>query len=278
MSSALSLAQRAFYKESGYIVVPHLLQDAQIERYLRRARQIVLGDHAPSAAVHLVRDINFTNGSLPMPEDPELSMWKLLNPDRFDTVMAECLELPQVLDVAGSLLGPDLLAFLLMFIYKPPGVAQSEHPFHQDGAYFHFAPLERGLGVWIPLDLADESNGGLSIIPGSHRLPIRKHSRIDGLNPGCFEADRIEELRTRAISLQMSAGDAIFFDTRLLHRTGGNRTRRHRRVITLHLASAHCRPTGPAIEQFRFRLVRGSTYEGCLQPYEENVIDGTGKH
>lgn len=267
MSAALRLAQMAAYREEGYVVVRSLLEREQVDRYLRRARQIVLGDHVPQAADQVVRDVNFTRGLLPLPEDPERAMWKLLNPDRFDAVMSECLELPQVLDVVSCLLGEDLFAFLLMFIYKPPGVPEAEHPYHQDGAYFHFAPLDMGIGVWIPLDPVDESNGSLCVIPGSHRLPIRKHNMISGLNPGCFEADSIEAVRHKAVCLDMAPGDAVFFDTKLLHRTGGNRTSRHRRVVTLHMASARCRPTGPNIEHFRLRLVRGRTYDGCLQPY-----------
>lgn len=263
---SMRLAQKAFYHENGYLVLPELLTPEQIGRYLRRAREIALGDHTPAVAQQVVRDVNFSTGRLPMPEDPELAMWKLLNPDRFDPVMAECLALPQVIEVAASLLGPDLMAFLLMFIYKPPEVPDSEHPFHQDGAYFHFSPVERGLGIWIPLDAADEANGGLCVIPGSHRLALRKHNLIGGLNPGCFEADDIEAVRHKAAPLRMGPGDAVFFDTRLLHRTGGNRTRRHRRVVTLHMASARCKPSGPAIEHFRFKLVQGRAYEGCLQP------------
>ncbi len=271
MSSGLRLAQLAAYYEEGYVVVPQLLDREQVHRYLRRAREIVLGDHTPEAAEHVVRDVNFTRGVLPMPDDPEWAMWKLLNPDRFDAVMAECLALPQVLDVAASLLGEDLLAFLLMFIYKPPGVADVEHPYHQDGAYFHFVPLDLGVGIWIPLDPVDESNGGLCVIPGSHRMAIHKHNMIAGLNPGCFEADGIEKVRHKAVCLDMAPGDAVFFDTKLLHRTGGNRTKRHRRVITLHMASARCKSTGPAIDHFRFRLVRGKAYQGCLQPHSSQL-------
>ena len=40
----------------------------------------------------------------PLPEDPERALWKILNPDRFDPIMAESLRFPRVLDAAESLI------------------------------------------------------------------------------------------------------------------------------------------------------------------------------
>jgi hypothetical protein len=59
----------------------------------------------------------------------------------------------------------------------------------------------------------------------------------------------------------------------LLHRSGGNRTNRHRRVITLHMASAKCKSTGEAIGEYAFTSVRGRTFEGCLQPVEAPRVE-----
>ena len=189
--------------------------------------------------------------------------------------MAECLRLPRVLDAVESLIGPDLIAFLLMFIYKPPGVEQSVHPFHQDAAYFMFGPQEQCLGVWIPLDPVSEENGALTVVPRSHRLAVRAHEVREGINFGALAAQGIEDdpdYHERAVTMRMQPGDCLLFDTRLLHRSGGNPSDRHRRVITLHMASARCKLTGPAFGDYGFTLVRGRTYEGCLQPAETRPL------
>jgi phytanoyl-CoA hydroxylase len=269
MTAGLSSEQVARYRERGYVVVPKVLGGEEIERYRRRAREIALGDHPKGAASRLVRDIRYAKRLLPMPDDPELALWKFLNPDRFDPVMAECLRLPRVLDLVESLLGPDLLAFLLMFIYKPPGLDEAIHPFHQDAVFFPFGPHDDVCGVWAPLDRADADNGSLCVVPGSHRLPVRAHAAIAGVNAGAFAAEGVEEdeeIRERAVTLALDPGDCVIFHSRTLHRTGGNRTKRHRRVITLHCASARCRPTGDPSLEYGFTSVRGRTYEGCLQP------------
>jgi phytanoyl-CoA hydroxylase len=257
------------FHEQGYVVVPGVLDAADIDRYKTRAREIALGDRPDAAANRLVKDIAYAKGLREMPADPEHALWKIINPDRFDAVMAECLRFPRVLEAVSSLIGEDLLAFLLMFIYKPPGLAQSVHPFHQDAAYFPFGPQEKCLGVWIPLDPVHRANGTLSVVPGSHKLKLRRHEAREGINFGAFAAEGAEEdeaFRARAIDMALSPGDCLLFSTRLLHRSGGNETDQHRRVITLHMASATCRSNGPQLSEYGFTLVRGRTHEGCLRP------------
>ena len=267
----LNRDQVGAYRQEGYVVVPRVLGPDQIARYLDRARRIAQGDHPAAAADRVIRDVRFAKGTLPMPADPEHALWKLLNPDRFDPVMAECLSLPRVLDAVSSLIGDDLLAFLLMVIYKPPGVEQSFHPFHQDGVFFPFEPHDRVVGVWIPLDPTDADNGSLCVLPGSHRQPVVSHAAIAGVNAGAFAARDIEEdaaAHQSSVTLELEPGDCVIFHLHLLHRTGGNRTSRHRRVITLHIASARCRASGAPTAEYGFASVRGRTYPGCLQPLE----------
>lgn len=274
--SRLTEEQIEHYKEEGYVVVPKVLDAAEIDRYLNRAREIAHGDVPEAAANRLVKDIHFAKGLLPMPEDPEHALWKILNPDRFDPVMAECLRFPRVLDAVSSLIGDDILAFLLMFIYKPPGVEESIHPFHQDAAYFMFQPQSQCLGVWIPLDPVSEANGSLSVVPRSHRLDVRRHIVKEGINFGALAAEDSEEdaaFRKEAVTMNLDPGDCLLFNTRLLHRSGGNRTTGHRRVITLHMASAKCKADGPTLSEYGFVSVRGRTYEGCLQPKAAPAIE-----
>ena len=272
---SLTQEQIDHYWREGYVVVDKVLETAEIDRYLARARAIVLGDHPEEAANRVIKDIAFAKKLLPMPEDPEHAIWKLINPDRFDATFKEALQFPRVLDAVESLIGEDLMAFLLMFIYKPPGVEQAVHPFHQDAAYFMFQPQDRCLGVWIPLDPVNEENGSLSIVPRSHELELREHLAKDGINFGALAANGIEdnpEFHEKAISLTMEPGQCLLFNTRLLHRSGGNRTQSHRRVITLHMASTTCEMTGPGLSEYAFNHVRGQLHEGCLRPVESPAL------
>jgi ectoine hydroxylase-related dioxygenase (phytanoyl-CoA dioxygenase family) len=280
---SLNKEQIEHFEEYGYVIVREVLNRDEIDRYLRRAREIALGDLPEGAANRLVKDIHFAKAKLPMPDDPEHALWKIMNPDRFDATMAECMRFPKVMDAVSSLIGDDLMAFLLMFIYKPPGVPGSLHPFHQDAAYFTFGPQEQCLGVWIPLDPVNEANGSLCVVPGSHRLPVRKLEFKDGVNFGALASEGAEEddeFHDRSVTLDLPAGDCVLFSTHLLHRTGGNVTTGHRRVVTLHMASAQCKHKGQHFSEFAFTSVRGRTYEGCLKSVEnpsmrlENTLIG----
>jgi phytanoyl-CoA hydroxylase len=268
---SLTPAQVEHYRREGYVTLSRVVAERDVERLRIRAREIVLGDHPAEAANRIVRDIAFVKGLRPLPADPEHAVWKLLNPDRFDPTFREAMRLPGVLDAVESLIGHDLMAFLMMFIYKPPGVPASVHPFHQDALYFMFEPQDRCLGVWIPLDPVDAENGTLEIVPGSHRSEVRPHEAREGINFGAFAAAGVEgeaEFHDRAMPVELEPGDCLLFDTRLLHRSGGNRTERHRRVITLHMASTTCALTGAALSEYGFEHVRGRLYEGCLAPVE----------
>ena len=272
----MSQAQGAQYESDGYVVVPGVLSEPEVARILARARAIAHGDYPPAAKSSVMRDIHFAKGLLPLPEDPERALWKIMNGDRFDPVLAEAMRSPGILDAVSGLLGDDLLAFLFMVIYKPPQVPESVHPFHQDGLYFHFEPHDLVAAAWVALDPVSEENGSLCVLPGTHRLPIAEHESLPGINRGAFAAKGIEgspEMLAKAVTLDLAPGDGVLFHPHLYHRTGGNRSDRHRRVITIHFASARCRSLqAQQPDAYGFTLVRGRTHPGCLQPAQAPPI------
>ena len=273
--SGLTTEQIEHYDEHGYVVVDRVLEPTEIQRYLDRAREIALGDLPDEARNRIVRDIAFVKHGRPLPEDPEHAIWKIMNPDRFDPVMAECMRFPRVLDAVSSLLGDHLMAFLLMFVYKPPGVPASLHPYHQDAAYFSFGPQRRCLGVWIPLDPVDADNGSLTVVPGSHKLGLMNLELKEGINFGAAAsvgAEENEEFAERAVTLELEPGCCVLFNTKLLHRTEGNKTMRHRRVVTLHMADARCKHYGQHFGEFGFTSVRGAVFEDGLQPLRDPSV------
>jgi phytanoyl-CoA hydroxylase len=198
------------------------------------------------------------------PDDPEKGVWKYLNPDRHDPLFAAYPARTEMLDLVEPLIGPDIKAFLMMFIYKPPGI-DFVHPYHQDASYFHFHPHDLVVGTWLALDRTDAANGTLSVIRGSHKLPILPHAAPTGemVNFGVFGVQGYDG-HPDEVSLELEPGDAVFFHSRLLHKTGANLSDRHRRVITVHYANAKCQLTGDHHQAIRFDLVRGRSYDGCI--------------
>jgi len=85
--------------------------------------------------------------------------------------------------------------------------------------------LEQMVTVRLHLDVCDEANGALCVIPGTHRL-------------GRLSAEAIQRLRHErlATTCPVSAGGALLMRPLLLHSSGRSSTQGHRRVIHIEYA------------------------------------------
>jgi hypothetical protein len=93
---------------------------------------------------------------------------------------------------------------------KTPGSA--EVPLHSDWT-FTTDPDQVTLNVWCPLVDVDDRNSGLRLVAGSHRL--FEHIGAPGVAP--YFADYEQELKERSALMDLRAGEAVIFDSNLLH-------------------------------------------------------------
>jgi hypothetical protein len=112
------------------------------------------------------------------------------------------------------------------WVVKEGGSEDSRLPFHQDWSFVD-ETTSRSLNVWCPLVDADESNGCLIVVGGSHRVSTDHRSHQAG---HCRFQDLLPTLmRSRyARPIPMKAGQGIFYDGALLHASGQNRSGRRR--------------------------------------------------
>lgn len=89
-------------------------------------------------------------------------------------------------------------------------------PFHQDISYSYQAPYQ--LSAWLALHDVHKESGPLEVIPKSHLETIAP--AVDFWSPE-FVSDPI--LKKRAKQILLSAGDVIFFDSRLWHGSSQNK-------------------------------------------------------
>lgn len=264
LNIVLTDEQKQQYEDEGYIVVKNILTPDQIERYKRRASEIAHGQLPPGGEKMVVRDVRVAKGEY-KPADPELGIWKLLQPDWHDDVFRDYPENKNLLDVVEQILGPDIKCFLTMMIYKPPRLDDVHHPWHQDKQYFNFGPADLIMGTWIALDATDGDNGTMRFLPGSHKAPVvHEYDASPRQNFGIVYAKDYPIPHPDEVTVELAPGDGVFFHSLLLHRTGPNITDRHRRVLTMHCASCKCKMDGDLLGQMKMRLVRGQEYEGCI--------------
>ena len=133
-------------------------------------------------------------------------------------VLREILLHPALLEIAVELLGPDVRFWWDQGINKAPG-SGSTIPWHQDNGYVK-GRMPAYLTCWIALDDSSLANGGLLVIPGSHREGTREHA-LHGVH-AVIDAASLDT--GAAVPLDAKAGDVLLFSSLLVHQTVGNTT------------------------------------------------------
>lgn len=159
---------------------------------------------------------------------------------------------PRVLDVVQALIGPDVLALQTMLFLKPPG--KPGQGWHQDRYYIPTYP-DTLIGAWIAIDDCDEQNGAMWMAVGSHVEPVypsndgyghgdRQLSDINYITGASDADDSKNDLAPIAdkypqVLVPAQAGDVVFFNGHILHRSKPNYTKdRFRRSFVSHYCNA----------------------------------------
>ena len=226
--------QAQTFANDGYLVVRQLIAAAVLEpvRQLiaRHADQQINAMHAAGEIADLYTDAPFAERWAlaardynQVPDRPPLSRnWG--QRDLFDRAVYDLLTHPPLLDLAAGLLGPELTANGDYWIRpKIPNDPSTTFAYHQDSFYYggEVWPELRVLSVWLPLVDADEQNGCLSFVPGSHR-----HGAIPHRDTGTGQREPVDDITTygQPRPEPVAVGDLIAFDNRTLHASGHNTT------------------------------------------------------
>jgi hypothetical protein len=141
---------------------------------------------------------------------------------------------PRWAGIVLPVVGPSARLYWEQGVAKPPR-ARTELPWHQDNGYTPLEP-EEYLTCWLALDDADESNGCLCVLPGSHRSgTMRHHGGGDSPFRVGYDGDE------RGVVVPVSKGGVLAFSSLLLHRSGPNTTDRARRAWIIQFCPSQAR-------------------------------------
>ncbi|GAA4726304.1 phytanoyl-CoA dioxygenase family protein [Brevibacillus fulvus] len=130
-----------------------------------------------------------------------------------------------------ALLGEEPLVISTSYYFKGPGTRGL--PLHQDNYSIGVVPGTT-CSVWVSLDAADEENGGLYVIPGSHKMGLLAPKSIPESDTEYGEKLEIPE-GAKSLFIQTAPGDAVIFNGNLLHGSTANlSSNRFRRAIVTH--------------------------------------------
>jgi phytanoyl-CoA hydroxylase len=146
---------------------------------------------------------------------------RLVHPHRTDDVSRRYMLDPRIAEVLWELFGEEPLAAQSMMYYKPPGARGQS--LHQDQMPLRVSP-GTCIACWIALDRADGENGGMLVVPGSHKLGVICNSREENAS----EFFNISGLRVPEghdlVQTELEPGDALFFGGLMIHGSYANRT------------------------------------------------------
>ncbi|KAK7070992.1 hypothetical protein SK128_027387 [Halocaridina rubra] len=260
----LTHAQRAFYEENGFLVIPNLVPHDLIDIWKARFLDLVEG-RAEVGGMTVMKDISLRGVK---GVSGELLVNKIQDFVWDDILSAHC-QLPKILDYVECFTGPNIMAMHTMLINKPPdpGTRTSRHPLHQDLHYFPFRPANRIVCAWTAMEKITEDNGCLFVVPGSHKGKLEQHDYPDwekGVNK-MYHGVRGFDDAPKAM-LCMEKGDTVFFHPVLLHGSGDNRTDRFRKAISCHYAASEC----------DYIDVRGTSQENIAKEVQAVIVKKGG--
>lgn len=235
MSTALSNQgsltdeQVRMYAEEGYVVLPHLLNGADM-----RPAQEAMTQKVSMIADNLHNDGLISDKLEYLPFERRLAAlfeaktdkdflkhgrsWRDRLPGYF-ILMSN----PKILDAVESLIGPEIFANPVYNVRpKVPKVAAGAVPWHQDKSYWPDANSNPVITVWIPLVDSNLVNGCLHIWPRTHKNRLLSWHADTHTGTGYTELDDEHVKDARAVPLPLDAGGAILFNDRCIHMSTPN--------------------------------------------------------
>ena len=250
--------QKAFFEESGYLIVEDLLSPEEVERSQReiqRLHRLAADLEAREDALH---EGHFQHEPFARGESSKGMplLRKIENTRQLSTHFADLSAQSQLVATVQNLLGDDLLLFRSTLMLKP-AFHGSAHALHQDSAYWPMEPPAL-VTVSIALDDATPENGCIKVIPCSHHWGLQEWGHI--------AQDQDAPLTTRddinpsaPIDVPLRSGSAILFHSLMVHGSGPNQTNRSRNTALYAYFSPHVRyvPGDGAVREKVFPVVAG---------------------
>jgi phytanoyl-CoA hydroxylase len=220
------------FGHSGYLVVPALFAEAEVAGYKAHYMHLRICGTYPG-------DMWTPD---PGNDDPLKRFPRMIHMHRWDDRSRHWLLDSRLRRCLSGLLGQDPYAVQTMLYFKPPGARGQA--LHQDQ---HFLRVEPGtcVAAWLALDDADEENGCMQVVPGSHRLPLLCTREADSDQSFTdVEVQMPEDMDT--VPVPMQAGDVLFFHGHLIHGSFPNTSRdRYRRSLIGHYIMAEAEKIEP---------------------------------
>jgi ectoine hydroxylase-related dioxygenase (phytanoyl-CoA dioxygenase family) len=213
----------------GWVVIEDVYPQEIIDRTVELAMTVAHAEMASNAGL-----------TLDVSEDgQEKAPRKIESPFRSSAAFRDFVLDDRLNELIVDLIGHRPLLFSDQIFMKPPKFG-SKKPYHQDNFYFRLTPKDHVVTAWIALDDAEEQNGCLRYIDGSHKGDILSHVPVPGepynLAP---DPELIDESKESIAAVRK--GGVVFHHVQTLHTSYRNESDRWRRAYATHWVSSEVR-------------------------------------
>ena len=224
-----------FFIENGYLVVPNLLSESEIEEIRQDATTLARGGYECDSLKPLPESVT--------DEDAISRILCIHQPHFVSETIEKYVKHPKICGILSQIAAAHLpfwdgsvKCMQSMLFVKPPKF--QGQAWHQDEIYI--PTRDRSLiGAWIAMDDANVENGCLWVLPGSHRhgylYPQRNHENPDEFD---FAQESYGFDGSDEVPVEVETGSLVFFNGYLLHRSRKNRGDTFRRVLVSHYCNS----------------------------------------
>ena len=221
------------FDDDGYVIVRGLIPQVEVDALVGDFMAIadagpVPGHFEPKG--RLSTNPGQTDGGA---ADPLRTYPRIMQPHLIHQQSMDYLLDVRITDIVAQLLGEEPLACQTMLYFKPPGARGQS--LHQDNFYLKVEP-GTCIAAWLALDVVDRENGGLEVVPGTHRMGIFCPEEAD--SSVSFTREHVPPpAGLSPVPADMQPGDVLFFNGSVVHGSGPNAsTDRFRRSFISHYA------------------------------------------
>lgn len=257
-NTMLTEQQVAQFKNNGFVLGWQVLSDDEVEVLRAEIDRVIANKDNPDVP-QPVRIINLSRRE-------ETPVWQIVNIWQASEPFRALLSRREIVEAIAQLTGAtELRTWHDQLLYKPATIGGTTR-WHQDAPLWPILAPMTEVSAWVALDDADESNGCMSMVPGSylwgdHMNFLRTLPNLDAL-PAEIDGHKVER-----VFRPVKKGAVHFHHALTWHSSHANTSGRPRRAIALHYMTQETRYVAsgdhvmkPYVEVADGELMRGTSF------------------
>lgn len=258
--SVLTQSQVEAFKRDGFLLGPKMLEDAEVETLRSETLRVIADREKAGPQPDVVRNLAGDAG-----EGREV--WQIVNIWRASRPFRRLVNHPGIVAAIVQLSGAQELRLWHDQIQYKPAEVGGVNKWHQDWPYWSVLDAPAQVTAWVALDDADEENGCMSMVCGSHGWG----NNVDFLHTLADLRAMPDEWSGRRLQVKtcpVRAGHVHFHHGLTWHGSSDNPSGRPRRAIALHYMTEQTRfkATGSHLLRSHIEVADGEVLKGKAFP------------